>query len=87
MWGVYVCATYIHMHYSNSRPRAPSSPKLRVFERYGAEVLVDDISMPFLEGASLDLEDSLIKQGFAIASNPNAEKGCGCGSSFAPRMD
>ena len=55
--------------------------------RDGVEVLVDSISLPFLEGATLDLEASIIKQGFAITSNPNAEKGCGCGSSFAPRMD
>lgn len=65
---------------------APTSDDM-VFERDGASVVVDKMSMPLLAGSTVDLEVSLMKQGFSIVNNPNAEKGCGCGTSFAVRMD
>ena len=58
-----------------------------VFQRDGASIVVDKTSMPLLSGATVGLEQSLMKQGFSIVDNPNAEKGCGCGTSFAVRMD
>ena len=45
-------------------------------------VLTDDISLPFLEGATIKFEDGLIGSDFKI-ENPNAVAGCGCGTSFA----
>lgn len=45
-------------------------------------VVTDDISLPFLEGATISFESGLIGSDFKI-DNPNAASGCGCGSSFS----
>jgi len=48
----------------------------------GVEVVVDQMSVPYLDGASIDFEDSIQKQGFTI-DNPNATGTCACGDSFS----
>ncbi len=49
---------------------------------YGeVRVVVDPSSALMLEGATLDFKDGL-ESGFSI-NNPNAQKTCGCGSSFS----
>jgi iron-sulfur cluster assembly accessory protein len=45
------------------------------------EVVVDKMSAPYLEGATVSFEDTLEKQGFSI-DNPNAAGSCACGDSF-----
>jgi iron-sulfur cluster assembly accessory protein len=47
----------------------------------GAKVLIDPISLPFLEGCELDYIDTLSEQGFRVR-NPKATRNCGCGTSF-----
>ena len=47
----------------------------------GVEVIVDKMSSPYLDGATIDFEDSIQKQGFTI-DNPNASGSCACGDSF-----
>ena len=47
----------------------------------GVEVVVDKMSVPYLEGATVDFEDTIQKQGFTI-DNPNATGSCACGDSF-----
>ncbi|MFT4123608.1 MAG: iron-sulfur cluster assembly accessory protein [Microbacteriaceae bacterium] len=47
----------------------------------GVEVIVDRMSAPYLEGATIDFEDTIQKQGFTI-DNPNATGSCACGDSF-----
>lgn len=47
----------------------------------GVEVVVDEMSVPYLDGASIDFEDTIQKQGFTI-DNPNAVGTCACGDSF-----
>ena len=47
----------------------------------GVEVVVDRMSAPYLEGATIDFADSIEKQGFTI-DNPNAQGSCACGDSF-----
>ena len=50
---------------------------------YGdVSVVVDPSSAQLLQGATLDYKDGLEQSGFAI-TNPNAERSCGCGSSFS----
>lgn len=50
---------------------------------YGDVKLVcDPSSAQMLEGATLDYTDSIQETGFKI-NNPNAERTCGCGSSFS----
>lgn len=53
-----------------------------VIERDGATVLVDPMSLDFLQGAELDFVDDLIGAAFKV-NNPNATASCGCGTSFA----
>ncbi len=53
----------------------------QVFESAGVKVVVDPISLPYLQGASIDFADSLMGGGFKI-ENPNAVSSCGCGHSF-----
>ena len=53
-----------------------------VVERDGATVLVDQVSLPFLEGSTIDFVDDLIGQSFKI-DNPHATASCGCGTSFS----
>ena len=47
----------------------------------GVEVVVDRMSKPYLNGATIDFMDSIDKQGFTI-DNPNATGSCACGDSF-----
>jgi iron-sulfur cluster assembly accessory protein len=47
----------------------------------GVEVVVDQASVPYLDGATIDYQDTLQSQGFTI-DNPNAVGGCACGDSF-----
>ena len=47
----------------------------------GVEVVVDNMSVPYLDGAKIDFEDTIEKQGFTI-DNPNAQGSCACGDSF-----
>lgn len=55
--------------------------KDKVFEYDGVKLIVDDQSFLYLIGCTLDFDGGLNGQGF-IFDNPNASKGCGCGSSF-----
>jgi iron-sulfur cluster assembly accessory protein len=53
-----------------------------IVEFDGVEVVVDQMSVPYLDGASIDFEDTIQKQGFTI-DNPNAAGTCACGDSFS----
>ena len=51
--------------------------------QYGdVKVVVDPSSAPLIMGATLDFKDGLQGAGFSI-NNPNAQRTCGCGSSFS----
>ena len=45
------------------------------------KVVVDAMSMQYLQGAVIDYKEDLMGSNFSI-KNPNAETTCGCGSSF-----
>src|SRR5215467_3538249 len=53
----------------------------KVFEEFGARIFVDPKSSLYLNGTTLDYEETLMRQGFVFV-NPNATRNCGCGSSF-----
>ena len=53
----------------------------KVFEEFGARVFVDPKSLLYLNGTTLEYEETLMRQGFVFV-NPNAARNCGCGSSF-----
>jgi iron-sulfur cluster assembly protein len=42
---------------------------------------VDPKSLLYLNGTTLEYEETLMRQGF-VFQNPNADRSCGCGSSF-----
>ncbi|MBE0409097.1 MAG: iron-sulfur cluster insertion protein ErpA [Anaerolineales bacterium] len=52
-----------------------------VFDQHGVKVVIDEVSISYLQGASIDYVDELMGSGFKI-ENPNAVASCGCGSSF-----
>ena len=47
------------------------------------KVVVDSMSMQYLQGARIRWDDGVMGSSFVI-DNPNAETTCGCGSSFSP---
>ncbi len=53
-----------------------------VLEGQGQKVVVDGVSLPFLENAVIDFTEELIGARFTI-ENPNATASCGCGTSFS----
>lgn len=57
-------------------------PTDKVFEFDGVKVLVDPKSLLYLHGMTLDYKESLMQSGF-VFENPNAQKSCGCGTSFS----
>ncbi len=52
-----------------------------ILEVQGIKVIVDPMSLRYLDGAEVDYKDDLLGGGFAI-KNPNATSTCGCGHSF-----
>lgn len=53
-----------------------------IIEKDGAKVLIDSISVPYIDGSIIDFIDDLMGQSFQI-NNPNVTSSCGCGVSFA----
>ena len=53
-----------------------------VHEADGVTIVVDPKSALYLNGTTLDYKKDLVMTGFTFV-NPNAEKSCGCGESFA----
>ena len=53
-----------------------------VLEKGGATVLIDEVSLEYLKGSTVDFVDDLIGQSFKI-ENPQATASCGCGTSFS----
>jgi iron-sulfur cluster insertion protein len=51
-------------------------------ERDGVSLLIDPMSMQYLQGAEIGYEEGLEGARFVI-KNPNATSTCGCGSSFS----
>ena len=54
----------------------------KVIERDGAKVLIDSMSLIYMDGSEIDFVDNLLGQSFQI-HNPNAVASCGCGTSFS----
>ncbi|TFL19772.1 HesB/IscA family protein [Jannaschia formosa] len=60
---------------------APAEGDL-VLEGEGQKVVVDEVSLLFLENAVIDFTEELVGSRFTI-DNPNAASSCGCGVSFS----
>ena len=53
----------------------------QIFEDKGVKIVVDNDSLPFLQGSSIDFTVSGLNRTFQF-NNPNATDECGCGESF-----
>jgi iron-sulfur cluster assembly accessory protein len=51
-------------------------------ERGGVVVLIDPVSLDYLNGSEIDFVDDLIGASFKVV-NPNVKSSCGCGTSFS----
>ena len=51
------------------------------FNFENVRVLIDEATMLYINGATLDFDKKLMGGGFTF-KNPNAKKSCGCGTSF-----
>lgn len=56
-------------------------PQDMVFEAHGVKVVIDEVSINYLRGATVDYTEEMMGGGFKI-HNPNAVSSCGCGQSF-----
>jgi len=53
-----------------------------ILEKGDAKVLIDRLSVVYMDGSEIDFVDNLLGQSFQI-KNPNAVASCGCGTSFS----
>ena len=53
-----------------------------ILEQGGEAVLIDSVSLPFLNNATIDYAEEIIGSRFVII-NPNAKSTCGCSMSFS----
>ena len=53
-----------------------------VAETNGVKLIVDPASLDLVRGSSVDFVEDLGGASFKV-TNPNAQSGCGCGSSFS----
>ena len=72
------CSGHSYSIRFDTRPRERD----RVYEFDGVRLFVDPKSFVYLNGMTLDYEQTLMKQGFNFI-NPISTRSCGCGSSFS----
>jgi len=53
-----------------------------VAETAGVKLVVDPVSLALVSGSAVDFVEDLGGSAFRV-TNPNAQSGCGCGSSFS----
>lgn len=53
----------------------------KVWESFGVKVIVDEKSLPYIDGTELDYTREGLQEGFRF-KNPNEKSHCGCGESF-----
>jgi len=61
-------------------PEAESEDQ--VVETDGVKLVVDPVSLDLVKGSAVDFVEDLGGAAFKV-TNPNAQSGCGCGSSFS----
>src|SRR3954471_21984396 len=55
---------------------------VRTFDSHGVKLVVDEMSLQYLAGTTVDYVEGLQGAGFKFG-NPNVKSTCGCGSSFS----
>jgi iron-sulfur cluster assembly protein len=72
------CSGLSYQFKFDAKPR----PTDKIFEFDGVRIVVDPKSLLYLHGMTLDYKETLMQSGF-VFENPNAQKNCGCGTSFS----
>ena len=72
------CSGLSYQFKFDTKPRATDN--VMTFD--DVQVFIDPKSLVFLDGMTLDWQDSLMQSGF-VFENPHAKKSCGCGTSFS----
>ena len=54
----------------------------KVYHQHGIDLVVDIKSLLYLQGMEIDFSTDLLSGGF-VFNNPNANRTCGCGTSFS----
>jgi iron-sulfur cluster assembly accessory protein len=57
-------------------------PNDTIAETDGVKLVVDPVSLDLVRGSAVDFVENLGGASFQV-TNPNAQSGCGCGSSFS----
>lgn len=57
-----------------------------LIEREDCKIVLDNQSVDYLRGSTVDYFEELIRAGFRITNNPNSEHNCSCGSSFSVKL-
>lgn len=52
-------------------------------ESLSATIVIDEGSLEYIQGSTVDFVQEMVRSSFAIVNNPLSESACGCGSSFA----
>ncbi|MDB5709791.1 MAG: iron-sulfur cluster assembly accessory protein [Sphingomonas bacterium] len=72
------CAGFTYKFELADGPDAEDS----VAENDGVKLVVDPVSLELVKGSAVDFVEDLGGSAFRV-TNPNAQSGCGCGSSFS----
>ena len=68
------------LSYGMSFEDAPGDDDM-IVEREGVRLVVDEVSLMYVQGSEIDYVDALMGGGFTVY-NPNAVRSCACGHSF-----
>jgi iron-sulfur cluster insertion protein len=68
--------------YGFSLEELPPAEDDFIFDKDGISVIIDSVSLQYMNEAELDYTQNLMGANFTIR-NPNVTATCGCGSSFA----
>ena len=90
---IYLSSHVSHRHYciltkshQLCRLLHPLCSAFRVFEQEGVGIIVDQDSLEYVKGSTVDFTQELIRSTFLVLKNPQADHGCSCGSSFSVKL-